>query len=324
METGNFDKRVLASEIDHLDAGKRIDNWLTSRFTYHSRNQWQILIKQGLLKLNGVPTKSSRKLKDGDRVAFTLTKDEPPVDFTYSIEFEDDYLYIINKCGNLPCHPAGPFYRNTLWHHLTSQVGDIYIVNRLDRETSGLMIIAKDKATAAKLSAMISDDSITKKYIAFVHGSVSEEMNASGYLVDDTKSIIRKKRTFISANTSQDLHNADYAETIIKPMRSSTVLSQVECILKTGRLHQIRATLYSLGYPMVGDKLYGLDDTMYLRLPADTLNSRDWAKLILSRQALHAYHLSFKHPVTAETVSIEIPLPTEMDFSAIKAQASLL
>jgi len=315
----DFDKRTLSTEIEHLDAGKRVDNWLTAKFTYHSRNQWQSMIKQGLITINDAGTKASRKLQCGDIVSFIQTKDEPPVDFDYSIAYEDDYLYIINKSGNLPCHPAGPFYKNTLWHHLKSLVGDIYMINRLDRETSGLMIIAKDKATAAKLSTMLKDNKITKKYIAFVHGEITRQIDATGYLCDDILSQVRKKRKFIKEELRQYSKEKEYSRTIITPLEYSSQISKVECTLETGRLHQIRATLCSLGHPMVGDKLYGLDDTMYLRLPTDELDKTDWKNLILERQALHAYHISFIHPHTGKPFTQETPLPKELNLSFINS-----
>ncbi len=317
----NMDERTISKEIDHNDAGKRLDNCLTERFKYRSRNQWQNMIREGLMLLNGKKTKNSRKLKSGDIISLISTRPEPAVDFTYSIEYEDDDLLIVNKCGDLPVHPAGPFFKNTLWHHMKAIYGDIFIVNRLDRETSGLMIVAKNKSAAAKCCRFIEEDKVEKKYYAFVYGSFTKNFHAKGYLVNDEESEVRKKRKFIQGSKAKNMERAEYAETIFKPVRSSDEISIVECTLKTGRFHQIRATLFSLGFPLVGDKLYGLDDTIYLRLPQNAISDVDWQKLIINHQALHAYHLAFPHPVTGTKLNIEIELPEEMNFDTIKAKA---
>jgi len=308
----DFNNRNLSSEIDSTDAGLRIDNWLTMRFTYHSRNQWQAMIKEKLITLNNQPTKSSRKLQKGDIVSFEITKEEPPVCFDYTVEYEDDTMMLINKCGNLPCHPAGPFYNNTLWHRLKLHFGETFMINRLDRETSGLLIVAKNKSAAAHLSKQVENHSIVKKYYAVVHGTVDHSIDANGFLTDDPHSEVRKKRRFIMNESASVYSDAETARTLITPLATGNNMTLVECTLETGRLHQIRATLYSLGFPLVGDKLYGVDDTMYLRLPGDQLTPLDREQLCIERQALHSYHLTLTHPVTGSAIKKEIPLPAEL------------
>ena len=231
----------------------------------------------------------------------------------YKIEYESDSFILINKPGNLSCHPAGRFYRNTLWYPLSEKYGVIYIVNRLDRETSGLVLACRDSKCAALFANLFSqENSITKKYIAIVHGRFEGALSAKGFLMPDRKSSVRKKRIFTEKNDDNPSDGVETAETFFTGKRTGTEYSAVEAVPSTGRFHQIRATLYSLGYPLVGDKLYGPDENIYIRLAEGNLTPEDMKKLILPRQALHAFHLSFKDPLTKKDFVHEIPLPPDI------------
>lgn len=308
--------RVLSSRIEKTDEGVRLDIWLTRRFTYQSRNQWQQYIEDGKILLNGLKTRCSRKLISGEEVSFVIDKDEPEIDPSYEIVFEDEYLLLVNKSGCMPCHPSGAFYKNTLWYLLSLKYGKVYMGNRLDRETSGLVIVCKTPKAAQLISDMISaKGTMTKKYIALVHGDFTRELvKAEGFLDTDNKSIIRKKRAFFPKdNLPYNLSaEAEEAETLLQGKGFADGLSVVEASPLTGRLHQIRATLYSLGYPLVGDKIYGLDETMYLKFAEDAMSENEKKMLLLPRQALHAYYLAFKHPVTGEGIEKEISISDDI------------
>lgn len=310
-------QRRITTTISGNAAGLRLDIWLAERFSYHSRNQWQNLIKSGKLLLNERKTRSSRILQENDQVTFIPDIAEPPVTLEYRIVFEDEYFFVVDKCGQLPCHPAGPFFQNTLWYDMAEKYGKVYIVNRLDRETSGLLLMGKSPETAAKLSELFTENLIHKKYFALVYGNFNREIHAKGYLVNDTSSVIRKKRRFVFERPDND--DAETAETMLYPVKSTDSCSLVEAAPSTGRLHQIRATLYSLGYPLLGDKLYGPDDTIYLRLSEDAITDTDWEKLVLPRQALHAYSLEFTHPYTGQSMKFETPLPDDMKLQSISS-----
>ncbi len=307
-----IEERVISTVIQKQDEHKRLDNWLTNRFTYHSRNQWQNHIKNGIILVNDNKSRSSKKLQIGDSVSFIPEFNEPTVDCNYTIEFEDNYFILINKPPNLPCHPAGRFFKNTLWYLLSEKYEKIAFVNRLDRETSGLLIVCKNSEATAKFANLFALGQIQKKYYVLVHGDFYTKYHAKGYLINDENSEVRKKRKFVEANI-ENIKNAEFSETKFDKLKTSAkFLSLLNVELKTGRMHQIRSTLFSLGFPVVGDKLYGLDDSFYIKFANDKLTDNDWAKLILKHQALHAYSLSFKHPYTNKIMSFEIPMPKDM------------
>ncbi len=307
----NLENRIIKSKLSNAVEGLRLDHYLAKRFTYHSLRKWRELISDGQILLNDKQCPESTILGKNDVLTYAPRDlKEPPVDFNYSIVYEDEHLFVINKSGNLPCHPSGPFFKHTLWHHVSSRYGKIYLINRLDRETSGLLIAARNPETAGKFSKQLTQ--IEKEYRALVFGDFNKAIDADGYLIKDTVSIVRKKRHFVFADKLADgAEKASAAKTLFEPVWSKNGFSLVKAILKTGRLHQIRASLFSLGFPLVGDKLYGPDDRIYLKIRDDKITDEDWSNLVMRRQALHSYRLSFIHPEYLEKMEFTAPLPSD-------------
>lgn len=310
MLSDNNKTRTTSTLVEPVDSGKRLDAYLSERFTYLSRTEWQKHIEDARILLNGVKSRSSRKLQGGERIEFLADDiEEPPVDRSYEVIHSDESLIVVSKSGNLPCHPAGPFFKNTLWYLLAEKFGKVYFVSRIDRETSGLVLLARNPVIAAEMSDRHGE--MIKKYIVFVHGDFPAEHHAKGFLMPDGKSAIRKKRKFAEGRNSPAV-NSEYAETKFRLLGSGAGMSVVEAELVTGRLHQIRATLCSLGFPLVGDKIYGPDETVYLRFVKDGMTDADRLLLVLQRQALHAATLRIRHPATGEFWSYKAELPDDM------------
>ena len=235
---------------------------------------------------------------------------EPAVNSNYRIVFEDDHLLVIDKPGNLPVHPAGPYFSNTLWALLAdSGYGKVHLVNRLDRETSGLLIAAKQGNIAGEISKSFAE--MEKCYYVVVHGVFSEERHIKGFLQNDTASPVKKKQKFLF-EPDRSGEKSQSAETIFTPLQSNGKYTLLQARLKTGRMHQIRATLNSLKSPVVGDKHSGLDEQFYRRFALDTLSLADRQALCLERQALHCCKLSFVHPVSKEVLNFSSELPAEI------------
>lgn len=305
-------ERIIRSVIPMEYAGTRLDRYLAGRFTYFSRNQWEQLIKDGNIKLNGNQFRPSKILHGGETLEFIPpeTAAEPDVNTDFQVIMEDSDFLAVNKPPNLPVHPSGCYFNNTLSMLLRSEYGIVHPVNRLDRETSGVTLFAKSPKAAGRLAEQFLAESPEKIYIALVYGKFPENMTAGGYLSQEVDCIVRKKRRF----TLTDPGNVEKetSSTTFRLLGTNGTISAVECKLQTGRLHQIRATLCSSGYPMVGDKMYGPDPAIFLRYIDDTMTDADRTLLRLDHQALHAATLRFHSPFTGEQIELEAPMPADM------------
>ena len=302
-------ERIIKTGVTWNAEGLTLANYLAGRFTYRSLQEWEERISKGELTVNGQYVDGSYILKLHDVIEYRPGDiEEPPAELDYKVVYEDDFLLLINKPGNLCVHPSGPYFKHTLWYLLKERFGDIHLVNRLDRETSGLLIAAKTPEVAAKLAKMQNE--IRKIYMVMVHGRLPEHISAKGFLFDDMKSDVRKKRKFAPGERPPaGALKIESSWTEISCLESNGDFSLAAAELKTGRMHQIRATLYSCGFPVAGDKLYGLDEKLFLKLRTDSLTEDDKKKLILPCQALHSGYLKFTHPETKEFLTFTVPLP---------------
>lgn len=308
------DKRKVFSVVEKKDHNYRIDQYLSRRFNYHSRKEWQELISQGIILIEGVTCKASKMVKTGDIVEFIIDDyKEPEASTNYEIIYEDDYMLAINKPPNSICHPVGPYFKNTLSFKIAEDKGNlVHLINRLDRETTGIVLFGKDPKTAKYLTSLFFTKHIYKEYVVVVHGRFPGKLYAKGYLLQDNKSLIRKKRKFVKNIEEAEIVDYETAETSFELIKLKNNLSLVKVMPKTGRLHQIRATLCSLGHPVVGDKMYGLDETIYLRFIDHKMTEEDKKLLILNHQALHAKKIIFIHPKTQQNLIIEVVIPAEI------------
>jgi len=311
-------KREMVFEVPETADGTAVADFLAARFSYNDRTGWCERIAAGAVTINGRPCTPDLLLKTGDRLNYEPdNRPEPPVDFNIGIVLDDDDLLIVNKSGNLPCHPGGRYFNHTLWAWLKKERGldDFTFVNRIDRETSGLVVIAKNFAASENCRKQFSGRKVVKRYKTLVESAdFPVELETAGWLVADTESAIRKKRKFIQGGSSDTSPSADaeWAETKFRLIKQCGEIALIEAEPHTGRLHQIRATLLALGFPIVGDKLYGVDETLFLRFCKDTLTDTDRARLRMNRQALHASGLNFHHPKFGRPVTVDLDLPDDM------------
>ena len=312
----NLARRQLYSHVPEDEDGAALTDYLAAHFSRFDRAGWDNAIKAGLVTVNGLPALPGATVKRHDRIGYWPPETpEPDAELYFRVVYEDDSLLVIDKPGNLCVHPNGPFFHHTLWHLVGSQYGEIRFVHRLDRETSGLVIAARTRRGAAAMDN--GNTPVRKEYLALVTGDFRGPIHAGGFLIQDRNSAVRKKKRFVptgssEAESAQLDPTAETAVTeLVEESHVPPDMTLVRAILGTGRQHQVRATLHSLGFPLAGDKLYGPDERIFLKIASGGLTGDDFARLRFGRQALHAAVLEFRHPFTGKTVRCESPFPHE-------------
>jgi RluA family pseudouridine synthase len=306
----------------------RLDKFLKEKYRKLSREYLQRGIKDGAITLNHKATKPAALLRLHDKV-YVMSKNrgkEPEVDFNYDVLFEDDTVVVVNKPGNLPVHPTGRYFFNTLLTQLRVENGnevdqekEFYIVHRLDRETSGVLVIGKNPAAAASLVTQFEKRATAKEYLAIVKGVVEKDSQViDAPLGSDTRSEIRIKMGVVEMGADGEplyLPKSEVlpASTQVEVVERFANYTLVRCRPHTGRQHQIRVHLWHIGHPIVGDKLYGQNAEFFLRAINEPLSVEVEPGISLRRHALHAYKLGFAHPVTREAMEFTSPLPKELD-----------
>lgn len=297
-------------------AGHPVLDYIAGRFTYLCRAGWIEQIDAGHLLLNGEKATATDTLATGDRLVFQSPfLAEPEVNTDYAILHEDDDLLVIDKPGGLPCHPKGRYFNHTLWALVKARFAsqNLVLVNRLDRETSGIVLLAKSQAAAASCQRQFIGRRVGKRYLAVIRGRMQELVDVEGFIGKDAGSPLRHKMRFTKAVPGMgDEDKEGYCRTVFRPLCETNGFHLIEAMPRTGRQHQIRATLEALGLYLVGDKIYGGDSAIFLRFVDDRLTEADRRFLVLPRQALHAAELSLIHPRTSEAMTFHAPLPADM------------
>ncbi|HRZ64737.1 MAG TPA: RluA family pseudouridine synthase [Spirochaetia bacterium] len=297
-------KRRAESRVPAEAAGSRIESWLAGRFSYLDEAGWLRMLAEGRLRVDGAVAEAGRRLDRGELVAFDPPpRGEPEVDASYELLYEDGDFLVVDKPAFLPCHPGGAFFEHSLSRLLESRFGEVGIATRLDRETSGLVLACRGPAAMAAAQEQRSSGRLEKDYLALVHGSFPECIEARGFLLRDRASLVRKKMRYLAAlppggdaagPQPNEAAAAQACATEFRLERGLGAFSLVRARTLTGRTHQIRATLLELGYPIVGDKLYGLDELLFIRFSEGRLSEEDRARLVLPGQALHCASLAFE------------------------------
>ncbi len=290
-------------KIEKQDVNMRLDVWLTKKLETWSRSFFEKLITEGGALVNGNMVKPGYKLKNEDIVSVSIPEpkllDIKAEKIDLDVLYEDEDIIVVNKARGMVVHPAAGNYTGTLVNalldHCEGSLSDINgvirpgIVHRIDKDTSGVLVIAKNNTSHGKLSDKLKDHDIQRVYIAVAEGVIAEDTGK----IDAPVGRHPQERKKMAVNTKNGRRAVTYFK-VLERFKSATLL---ELRLETGRTHQIRVHLSYIGHPLIGDPVYGRKKQQY----------------DIQGQALHAKLLGFVHPGTGEYVEFEAPPPEEFN-----------
>lgn len=292
--------RILNWTITAADAGIKIEEFLRTHGCSHHVLTHLKRTEYGICR-NDVWAYASERLCEGDQLRITVTETDASehivsVDLPLAIVYEDEDLLVVDKPSNMPIHPSINNYENTLanavmYYYSRQNIPFVYrCINRLDRDTSGLLIIAKNMMSGAILSQMSANREIHREYLTIVEGILPESGTINAPIARQPDSVLMRCVDFQNGE-----HAVTHYQRISYGQTESGCLTLARVKLETGRTHQIRVHMKYIGHPMIGDFLYYPD-----------------SQNLIPRQALHSHKLSFRHPVTGEALSFEAELPNDM------------
>lgn len=292
------------------EAGQRLDKLLGELDFMPSRSAAERLIERGFVRVNGTVTGKRHVMRAGEHILVEIPPAEPsdliPEHVPLDIRFEDDHLIVLSKAAGMVVHPAHGHWSGTLVHALLAHSEDLGtlsgddrpgIVHRLDKDTSGLMLVAKDDTTQAALSEAIKVRSVDRRYLALVHGYISPDEG----IIDAPIARHPKDRMRMAVVESEASRQSVTTFRVLERFMAGSGddgYTLLECKLYTGRTHQIRVHMAYIDHPVVGDQLYG--------------RRKARADLGLSRQFLHSYRLSLEHPASGEEIELLDPLAPDL------------
>jgi 23S rRNA pseudouridine1911/1915/1917 synthase len=300
---------ALRCRVARKDAGTSLVNYLAARFRYLSAAAWRAAIEAGSVQVNERAATPDQRLPAEARVTYWRQHAEPWVDRGYTIVHQDPHLVVVDKPAHLPVHADGPFVRNTLVHLLRTDLAapELDLVHRLDRETSGLCLLARNAASQRVLRAQFAAGTVRKCYRAVVRGLVHADFTADAPIGRAIDSSISLRRA-----TGERAMAPQPATTRFQVEAHGPAATLLRCLPATGRTHQIRVHLEAHGTPILGDKLYGRPDADYLAFVARVKASGDARQISADepdRQLLHAAELGIDHPVSGAAMVFTAPLP---------------
>ena len=307
-------------------AGQRLDHYLANELAPVSRSRVQLLLEQGDVLVNGSHPKPSLKLRGGEEILVTGDPHPAPLkatpeDIPLDVVYEDADLAVINKPAGMMVHAGSGATddarsRGTLvnallyrFHALSATGGDLRpgIVHRLDKETSGLIVVAKNDTAHQALARLFSGRKMRKTYVALVHGAVERKSGTINAPIG--RDPIR--RTRMSTRATENARSAVSHYEVIRPLSTRYgKFTLLRVRIETGRTHQIRVHMASIGHPIVGDTVYGAAGQL---AEQSTSRKHNAEKLRLGRNFLHAAQLEFTHPITGKPLQLEAPLPPDLE-----------
>jgi 23S rRNA pseudouridine1911/1915/1917 synthase len=294
--------------LDRSHPGERLDTWLRRQYPAMSRSAIQRLMEEGHITVNGAPAKPTHSPRVGEVIRVEWPEAKPagahPEDIPLDILFEDDALLVLNKPAGLVVHPAAGNEKHTLvnalLHHCAGQLSGVGgvarpgIVHRLDKDTSGCLVVAKNDETHLALSAQFAERRIHKVYLAILCGELAREKGEIRAAI--ARHVSHRKSMAVDDERGREAHTSYH---VLERLNGATL---AEAILHTGRTHQIRVHFQHLGYPLVGDATYGQRQNRRLT---------ELTRYAAPRQMLHAHELGFTHPRTGRKLAFKAPLPDD-------------
>ncbi len=319
MDIGKFEGiEEIEMTVPLVKTKQRVDKYIFSFLKNVSRNKIQLLIDNGYITVNSLVVKSNYIVSSGDRIIINLPraekKDILPENIDLDFVYQDEYLAVINKQANLVVHPTysavdGTLVNALMFHfgnELSSINGDLRpgIIHRLDKDTTGLIVVAKNDLVHSPLSEQFAEKSATREYTGICIGKLKP---CSGKVETFLKRWQKDRRIVVVSKL-----DGKRAVTNYETLEEYNKFSLVKFVLETGRTHQIRVHMKHLGHPLFGDSTYGGDNLKLINLPKNQINRIREMMEILPRQALHARKLEFFHPVFKKRMKFECDLPDDM------------
>lgn len=298
-------------EVEKKYDGQRVDQFLAQRLGGYSRNKVQAMLKDARVFKGERPAKANTRVKSGDRVRVAYPRrpeKELAADASLPILYEDKDLIIVDKPADLLSHPTDKVVKHTVLgvlRHARPDLPKLHLLHRLDRETSGVLALAKNPAAAKAWGRAMEKHEMQKEYLAILHGCLSPNIGVIDMPIGKEGGAIRVRQW---VNTP----DAVPAVTRYEVIRQSKTVTVVRAWPQTGRLHQIRVHFAALGYPLLGDPLYTGNGEIYARMVAGEDVTRLRQSLGFPRVALHATAITFLHPMTRQPQHIEASLPADM------------
>ena len=299
-------------ETDETD--RRVDIYLAGQVEGFTRSRIQSLVREGNVKVNGLPVKTSYRLKAGDEITLYVPPSSPyllePEPLELSLIFEDASIIVLEKPPGLVIHPAPGHKSGTLVHGLLHHCRDLSgiggvlrpgIVHRLDKDTSGLLVVAKNDNAHNFLSSQFKNGKVSKKYVTLVHGLPEREKGKIDLPI--SRHPVKRKEMAVSASKGKNALTLWQVDESI-----GNKFSVLSVVIKTGRTHQIRVHMSHIGHPVVGDPVYGNKKSWWKK---NTPSATALLPLI-KRQMLHSANLGFIHPETGEYMEFSSPVPDDM------------
>ena len=314
---------TLTCKVDSYRSGWTVVEFLAHRFKYHTASGWDRRVRDRQVRVNAAEVDPDHVVRMDDAVQYTIWHAEPEVDYSYDILYEDDSLLAVSKSGNIPVHACGVFITHTLIAKLRKDFGPaLNLAHRLDRETSGVVLLCKNRQSNRVMAETFRKSEVSKSYLAVAYGRVPQD----GFEIDapigkmdqryqypdeyawgkahDMATYLPKRRV--------DPQNGKPARTIFKVRKRKDNFTVLGVVPISGRTNQIRVHLSYAGFPVVGDKIFALNGELRDECLKNGLTPRVKEALILDRHALHCESLKFEHPITGEDLCITAPPPTDL------------